>query len=327
MTSDLTANHRSDGGAGQPSGHGAASGASRTSGALALALAGFLFGSTFLVVQDAVERASVFSFLAARFLLGAAVLWLFGRNRPPVKGEVAHGVLAGSSLLAGYIFQTEGLRHTTSATSAFLTYLLVVIVPLIQAVRTRRPPTGAVVVGVTLAVAGLLLFSGGPAGIGRGEVLTILGAVGFAVHIIIVGDVTDRYDPFRFTMWQVLTVGVACFVPGLFSEGGYRFDGGVWTAVVFTAVGPTAVAFWCMSWAQKVVPEAQAALILLLEPVSAGILGEAAGERMGLTGLAGAVLILAGVVVAELWGRRSSDPHVPLPTELPPPVDPVGPAG
>ncbi len=294
-------------------------GANRT----ALAVAGFLFGSTFLVVKEAVERASVFSFLSARFIVGAAVLWLVARTRPAVPGEVRHGVIAGSALLAGFLFQTEGLRHTTSATSAFLTYLLVVIVPLIQAVRTRRPPTGAVALGVALAVVGLVLLSGGVDGIGKGEVLTVFGAVGFAVHIIILGEVTDRYDPFRFTMWQVLTVGVACFVPGLLSDGGFGFDGGVWLAAVFCGVGATAIAFWCMSWAQKVVPEAQAALILLLEPVFAGILGEASGENLGVDGLVGAVLILAGVIVAELWGRRSTDPHLPLPTELAPPVDPV----
>lgn len=297
---------------------------SRTLGVLALALAGFLFGTTFIVVQDAVERASVFPFLAARFLLAAGVLWLVARRRPAVPGEVRHGVLAGLSLLTGFVLQTEGLRYTTSATSAFLTYMLVVIVPLIQAIRTRRPPTRAVVVGVVLSVVGLVLLSGGLSGIGRGEVLTVLGAVGFAVHIIVLGDTTDRYDPFRFTMWQVLTVGVACVVPGLFSAGGYDFDGEVWLAVVFCAVGATAIAFWCMSWAQKVVPEAQAALILLSEPVFAGLLGEISGEHLGTRGLLGAALILAGVVVAELWGRRSTDPHAPLPTELPPPAEAHG---
>ena len=91
--------------------------ASRGAGAAALALAGVLFGSTFLVVQDAVERASVTAFLAARFLLAAAVLWPIARRRPSSVDEVRHGVLAGLSLLAGYLLQTEGLRHTTSATT------------------------------------------------------------------------------------------------------------------------------------------------------------------------------------------------------------------
>lgn len=300
----------------------AAPGPSRTAGVLALALAGFLFGSTFLVVQDAVERAAVFPFLSARFLLAAAVLWPIARRRPASTGELRHGVLAGSSLLAGYVLQTEGLRYTTSATSAFITYLLVVLVPLLHAARTRQSPTRAVLVGVVLSVVGLTALSGGISGFGRGEILTLLCAVGFAVHILIVGEVTHRHDPFRFTMWQVLTVGVACFVPGLFSEGGYRFDREVWLAVVFTAVGATAVGFWCMSWAQRVVPQSQAALILLLEPVSAGVLGELAGDHLGMRGVFGALLILLGVVVAEVWGRRSTDPIGPLPTELAPPPEP-----
>ena len=58
-----------------------------------------------------------------------------------------------------------------------------------------------------------------------------------------------------------------------------------------------------MTWAQRVVPESQAAIILLLEPVSAAVLGALAGEALGLGGAVGAVLILASVVVAELGGR------------------------
>ncbi len=300
----------------------------RGAGAAALALAGVLFGSTFLVVQGAVERASVTAFLSARFLLAAAVLWPVARRRPASGDEVRHGVLAGLSLLAGYLLQTEGLRHTTSATSAFITYLLVVLVPLLHAARTRRPPGGAVVVGVVLSVIGLLLLSGGVAGFGRGEVLTLLCALAFAVHLLIVGDVTHRHDPFRFTFWQVATVGLACLVPGALSDGGFGFDGGVWAAVAFTAVGATALAFWCMAWGQRVVPEAQAALILLLEPVSAGLLGELTGEHLGPRGALGAALILAGVVVAEAVGRRPSATAIAaLPTELGAPLDGPDPGG
>ncbi|MBK6856168.1 MAG: DMT family transporter [Microthrixaceae bacterium] len=288
----------------------------RSLGVAALALAGFMFGSTFLVVQDAVETASVTAFLSARFLLAAAVLLVVARRRPSSADEVRHGVLAGLSLLAGYVFQTEGLRHTTSAASAFITYLLVVLVPVLHAVRTRRLPARPVTVGVVLAVVGLYFLSGGVAGFGRGELLTLLCALAFAVHLLIVGDVTHRHDPFRFTFWQVATVGVACAVPGAFSEGGFGFGASAWAAVVFTAVGATAVAFWCMAWGQRVVPEAQAALILLIEPVSAGVLGSLAGEELGAEGVVGAALILTGVVVAELFGRRSGTGTAPLPTEL-----------
>lgn len=284
----------------------------RAHGVLALAAAGFLFGSTFLVVQDAVERADVLPFLAVRFLVAGAVLWPLARRRPATPGERRHGVLAGGFLLVGYVLQTEGLRSTTSATSAFITYLLVVLVPVIGVLRTRNRPAGNVIVGVALAVVGLACLSGGASGFGRGEALTVGAALAFALHIVVLGEVSVRHDPIRFTMWQVLTVGVACLVPGLFTDGGYRFDGGVWAAVLFCGVAATALAFWCMSWGQRVVPESQAAIILLLEPVSAGILGELVGEHLGPRGLVGAALILAAVLVAELAGPRPAA----LPTEL-----------
>ena len=276
---------------------------SRGAGALALVLAGFLFGSTFLVVQDAVDRAAVVPFLAARFLVGALVLWPLARRRPSTPGVARDGVLAGLSLLVGYLFQTFGLRSTDSSTSAFITYLLVVMVPLMGVVRFRRLPGPNVAVGVVLAVSGLFLLSGGVAGIGRGELLTVGAALCFALHIVILGEVSGRHDAVRLTMWQALTVGVACLVPGAFAPGGYSFDAGVWAAVAFTGVGATALAFWCMAWAQQVVPESQAAIILLLEPVSAGVLGVLVGEDLGWSGAAGAALILVAVVVAELGGR------------------------
>ena len=276
---------------------------SRARGRAVLALAGFLFGSTFLVVQAAVDRAAVLPFLAVRFLIGTAVLWPLARRRPATAREARHGVLAGLTLLAGFLLQTTGLRTTTSATSAFITYLLVVIVPLIGVARTRVAPPVNVIIGVVLAVAGLFLLSGGIDGIGTGEALTVGAAFFFALHIVVLGEVSGHHDPIRLTMWQALTVGVCCFFPGFFAPGGYTFDAGVWFAAAFCGVGATAAAFWCMTWAQRVVPESQAAIILLLEPVSAAVLGAVAGEALGIGGAVGAALILASVLVAELGGR------------------------
>ena len=277
---------------------------SRARSVLALCLAGFLFGSTFLVVQDVVERVEVLPFLAVRFLIGGAVLWPLARRRPSSPNEIRHGMIAGGCLLVGFVLQTVGLQSTTSATSAFITYLLVVLVPVIGVVRSRNRPAGNVILGVALAVVGLYCLSGGPSGFGRGEMLTVGAALAFALHIVVLGEVSGRHDPIRFTLWQVLTVGVACLGPGAVSNGGYHFDGGVWLAAAFCGVGATAIAFWCMSWGQRVVPESQAAIILLLEPVSAGLLGEVTGEHLGPKGLVGAALILVAVLVAELGGDR-----------------------
>lgn len=280
--------------------------APRALGILALSVAAVMFGVTFLVVQDAVDRVEVAPFLAVRFLIGATVLAPLAFRRPATPGVARDGILAGSCLLGAYALQTIGLQDTSAASSAFITYLLVIVVPVAVALRTRRAPSRPVVIGVALAVAGLWALSGGATGLGRGELLTLGCAVLFGVHIIVLGEVSTRHDPFRLTFWQIITVSVACFVPPLVSGGtgsAFSFDGGVWWAAVFCGVGATAVAYWCMSWAQRIVSETQAALILLLEPVSAGILGELVGEHLGWRGGLGAILILAAVLVTELLDR------------------------
>lgn len=268
-------------------------------GSIALVVAAFLWGSTFLVVQDTIEEAAVIPFLAVRFLVAAAILWPVARRRQRTPGEARHGVAAGLCLLVGYVLQTVGLQYTSSSTSAFITYLLVVIVPVMSAVLTRRAPPWSVAAGVALSMAGLLLLSGGPERFGKGEVLTLGCAFCFALHIMVLGRTSDRHDAIRLTVWQVFTVGAACLVPG-FGLGGYRFAASAWLAAAFCGVAATAMALCFMVWAQRVVTEARAALILLMEPVFAAVLGYLTGERLGLAGAAGAALILAGVLVTEL---------------------------
>ncbi len=285
-----------------------------TQGAGLLALAGFLWGSTFLVMQRAIDTAEPVPFLGARFLIAAAALAPVALRRPSRGGEVRLGVLAGLVLASAYLLQTFGLRATTTSTSAFVTYLLVVIVPLMVGVVDREWPGRRLVVGVGLAVGGLWLLSGsGGDAFDRGEVLTLGCAVAFAGHLVVVGRITGRLDAVRFTFVQILTVGVVCAVPGFFL-GGYDLGTGAWSAAAFTGVLATALAFLCMVAGQRIVPSSRAALVLLIEPVSAGILGVATGEQLGVRGLAGASLILAAIVLVEvaplLRGGVVSDPAI-----------------
>lgn len=291
-------------GAGPAGGRG--SGAPRWQADLALVVSAFFFGTTFLVVQDAVEDAEPMPFLAVRFLLGASVLGLLARCRPASPGEVRDGLAAGAALAVGYVLQTVGLQHTTAATSAFLTYLLVVFVPLIAYLVLRRRPHPSTLGGVALAVAGLVLLTGGAGGaLGRGEVLTLGCAVAFAAHIVMLGETAARHDPLRFTTVQLATVGVGCLGPSLVT-GGLALPGAALGAAAFTGVLATALAFAAMVFAQRIVSPARAALILLLEPVFAVLMAWATGDPPAAATVAGGGLILAAVAVAEVLPARAA---------------------
>lgn len=271
-------------------------------GSVQLGACALLFGSTFLVMKQTVAKVEPLTFLALRFGFAALVLWPLARRRPRTPGELRHGLLAGVSLLCGYVLQVMGLRHTTSSRSAFITYLLIVLVPVMEAVLLRRRLRASTVVGVAVALVGLVLLAdpGGGAGhgFGLGETLTLLCAFAFGAHIVILDRYAHLHDPIRLTQVQILVVTGSCTVGALVVGIGPLGVGSAWVAIAYTGAVATALAFVLMVSGQRVVPASRVALILLLEPVSAAALGFLAGERLGMRGVLGAALILIAILVS-----------------------------
>lgn len=269
----------------------------------ALVVAAFFFGTTFIVVKDAVDEVDPLPFLAVRFLIGAGVLAVAARGRPRTRHELRHGVVAGLALWAGYALQTVGLQYTDPATSAFLTYLLVVIVPVLGFVFLRKRLHVATAVGIAVALVGLVLLTGGAGtGLGRGELLTLGCAVGFASHIVFLGQTAARHDAVRFTCVQLATVGGVSLLVSVAQgdAGAVAFGGAPLAAAAFTGVFATALAFLAMVWAQRSVSPSRAALVLLLEPVFAAFLSWMRGDTLTLASAAGGGMILVAVAIAEV---------------------------
>ena len=282
---------------------------------LALAGAAFLFGTTFLVMQDAVADVEPIPFIAVRFAIGAVALVPLAVVRARSQtARSAHnvwrdGALAAGALAAGYVFQTTGLQYTTSSVSAFLTYLLVVFVPLLSALLLRTRPRAATAVGVVLAVAGLYaLTEGAGIGFGRGEVLSVLCALAFAVHILVLAEVAGKHDLITLNIAQFAVAAGVLAVPGLLA-GGYGFPAEAWLAALYTGVVVNGVAFGLQVWAQRRISASRTALVLMLEPVWAALLGYLDGERIGIAGAFGAGLILTGILVSEV-GETALDQTV-----------------
>ncbi|MCU1377675.1 MAG: protein of unknown function transrane, partial [Acidimicrobiales bacterium] len=219
-----------------------------------------------------------------------------------------HGALAGAALAAGYVGQTVGLQYTTTSVSAFFTYLLVVIVPLLSAVVLRRPPLPSALAGIVLAVTGLFVMSGTGFALGKGEVLTLVGAVGFAAHIVVLSEVADRHDVFALNAVQFSTVALVLLGPALVS-GSFAFPASAWAAAAYTGIVVGVVAFGLQVWGQARVSASRAALVLMLEPVVAAVIGRFDGEYLGAAGVVGAALILAGILVCELAGPLLDRPR------------------
>ncbi len=272
------------------------------------------WGATFVLVKDSLADASLFVFLALRILIATAVLVLiYGRElrRVGASGWRA-GALMGCFMFAGYAFQTAGLALTTPSKAAFITGFFVVFVPILLALFGARRVPVWVWIGALAAFAGLYFLAVPASGLGalnRGDPLVLACALMFALHVISIGHYSTRYSPGALALLQVATTALFTLlcVP-LFALIGAERPRVLWTpglilAVVVTGIFATAIAFSVQVWAQQYTSVSHAAIIFTLEPVFAGLTSFVFyHERLGMRALAGAALILGGILIAELFG-------------------------
>jgi drug/metabolite transporter (DMT)-like permease len=266
-----------------------------------------VWGTTFVMVKDAVASYPVYSFLGLRFAVATiAFLVLFPSTLSRLNGRVIKaGIVAGGFLTAGYVFQTLGLAPgmTSPGRAAFITGMFVVITPFMQAVILHRMPRWTAWVGVASAVAGLWLLSGGggSGGWNIGDTLVLVCAVAYSGHMIVVGSIGRGHDMRPLTLVQLATVTVVCGLMGLGERAPAPTSASLWIALAVTGVLASAVAFAVQTYAQKHLSPTRTALILICEPAFGGLFAWlAVGERLGPAGIAGAALILVGMAVSQV---------------------------
>lgn len=268
--------------------------------AAALVLVAFLFGTSFVIVKGALDDVDPVPFLALRAAFATLALAPFAIGRSSKPGELRAATVTGLMYLAGMLSQTIGLQYTTAATSAFLTYLLIVIVPFVSFAIGRGRPSRLTVVAIGVALVGLALLTGAGDGFGRGAVFTLIGAVAFAIHLVQMGEYSPRYDIFRFNTLQMAAVAVPCIVLVPFT-GGLPSTGESYAVAAYAGIVVSAFALIPWTWAQRHIPPTRASLILLTEPVFAAVAAYIVDdERFTVGAVVGALLILVAAVLSEL---------------------------
>jgi drug/metabolite transporter (DMT)-like permease len=279
-----------------------------------LLLCSFLWGVTFVVVKDALADISVFGYLAARFILGVLpMIWIYRDDlRNLTRDEMWAGIHVGLFMFGGYAFQTAGIARTTPSKAAFITGLSVVLVPIFLAVIWRKKIGAWAWGGAAASFAGLYLLTvpkQGFAELNRGDLLVMGCAVLYAFQIIFIARYTGKYSLGALSCLQVILTGVgsAIAVP-LLNVAGWehffvRFTFQMEFGVIVTAIFTTALAYPLLVWGQRHTTATNTALILTTEPVFAAITSFfMLHERLGGRPLAGALLILGGICIAEWKG-------------------------
>ncbi|MHA6512258.1 DMT family transporter [Tessaracoccus sp. Z1128] len=281
----------------------------------ALLVAAVAWGSTVVVTKSAFATMSPLGVVAIRlFLTGVTLALMFPhRLRMPLR-EAAVGAGLGLLLFAGLATQTLGLQLIAPSTTGFLTATYVIFTALISAVFLRQRQPAATWVAVLLTVAGITVLALGHDGestnFAVGASLTLLSAVLYAVHIVLLGRRVTRNTVVQLTVAQAgAGVAVSVALWPLLREP-LPTDPVTWAQLLYLGIICGAVALLLQSWGQSHVPATPAAVIMCTEPLWAAVFAVGLGvEPLTVTMLAGGSLVLGALLLAVL-PRRSAIPEV-----------------
>lgn len=273
-------------------------------GRLALLTAALIWGSSFIVMKDAVDDVPVFMLLGIRFTI-AAVLLAIIFHRKVIKGGrsiILPGAVCGVLLLLAYTTQTFGLTDTTPGKNAFLTAVYCVLVPFAAWMIFRTRPTVWNWAAAVLCLAGIGLVSlREDLSIGYGDALTLVGGVFYALHLLALSHFSQRHDPFALTTVQFGATALLAWGLSFMTEPDAAFPPmNIWPQLLYLAVFATAAALLLQSIGQKLTPASQAAILLSLESVFGVAFSVLTGDdTLSLQLLLGFALIFVSVIVSE----------------------------
>jgi len=279
-----------------------------------LLLTAAIWGFAFVAQRMGMDHMGAFGFNGIRFLLGALALLPFilfmsrkkdGREvlMPPGKLFIWGGIAAGALVFLGASFQQVGLIYTTAGNAGFITGLYMVIVPVMGLAIGQRTSKGTVL-GVILAVIGLYFLSVTEnLTMSWGDALVLIGAFFWAAQIIVIGKLSPLVDTLRlafaeFLICALLSLGVAFAFESTTWEG----ISGAAIPLIYGGLASVGIAYTIQVFVQKRAHPSHASIIMGLEAVFAVLGGWLfLGEVLSFKAFIGCSLMLAGMLVSQLW--------------------------
>ncbi len=271
---------------------------------LAIVLATIIWGSSFVIIKDAVNLITPNYLMAIRFT-GAFILLsiiFFKRMKNITPKMLLQGAIIGACLFGAYFFQTLGIMDTTPGKNAFLTAFYCVLVPFIAWATGASKPDRWNLIAAFVCIAGIGLISlTRNFTMGRGDALTLVGGFFFACHMVAVAKFGEGRDPVVMTILQFAGAAVIFWIATFVFDGGVRpVVPKVIPSVFYLCVFCTATALLLQNFGQKHTTPSTAALLLTLESVLgtlfSGLMGR---ENLTFRMLFGFVLVFVAIVISE----------------------------
>lgn len=275
-------------------------------GRLALLLCAMIWGTSFVVLKNALNSVGTMWVLSIRFTVSALLLFLAaGRRVKHISRRcVQGGMLMGLCLALAYIVQTYGLVYTTPSKNAFLTATYCVLTPFMAWWIYKRRPGLANVIAAFLCITGIgfVSLNEGLGNINIGDILTLLCGIFYSLQIIVLEHYKDSGEAVTISAVQFAASAVICWVGALLFEAPpVKVSADAWMEIAYLSVVCTAVCFFLQAWGMQYTSSSVAAMIMTLESVF-GVLTSVLFYHELVTGkmMLGFVLIFFAVIASEV---------------------------
>jgi len=273
-----------------------------------------IWGFAFVAQRAGMEFIGPFTFNGIRFLLGSISLlpllfWMkYKQKRPATKQTniIKGGLSAGLILFIGASLQQAGMVYTEAGKAGFITGFYVILVPLIG-IFIGQHITKLLWMGAFIALAGLYLLTiHGPFVLQKGDLLILLSALFWALHVQLINKLVDTHSALPLSAFQFAVCGILSLAAASIFET-INLDTillAFWP-LLYGGLMSVGIAYTLQVVAQQHVHPAYASIILSFETVFAVLGGWLLlGEMLSLRNLAGCLLMLAGIVIVQVWGSK-----------------------
>ena len=277
----------------------------RYKGEIILLLTSIMWGGGFIATEFSLGSMTPLQVMTIRFLIATIILCsvFFNQLKQISKSTLKKGTLAGFFLFVGFVFQTVGLKYTTVSNNAFLSAIAVIFVPIIGIFLGRKIDRYGII-GTILTVIGIafLTIKGSLTSINIGDVLTILGAMFYAIQILLVDMFAKEEDVTVFTIVQItmcfLFSLITMLIRGdLFFNITFNSGGGV----IYLAVFSTAIGLFLQVLGQKSTTETRAAIIMSTESVFGTIFAIILlNQALTIKVIIGCIIIFIAIIISEV---------------------------
>ncbi|MEU9015306.1 DMT family transporter [Streptomyces sp. NPDC048479] len=281
--------------------------AGNRSALIALVCAAAVWGWSYIATVWILPEMSTPSLIAGRFLLAGLIMLLIRPKAVLTLGRrhTLAGLGLACCLTAGALLQTQGQLYIEAAQSGFLCSLFVVLTPLVARLLFKTAIAPAVWGAALTATAGLAVISFNGVSLGLGTWLTLGGALGYALQMVLLAQYAERDKVYGLAALQLLGTGAlgACWaVPTGFD---LPDTGAGWGWLIYLTLMATLGMYAVQTWAQARVSATSAAVVMASEPLFVALFSVLVGSALASRTVVGGLLILAAMYLVISTGRKA----------------------